>query len=36
MLYMFEAKITTPDDGKTIRYIGMTANSFKERYRGET
>ena len=30
---MFEAKITTPDDGRTRRYIGMTDNSFKERYR---
>ena len=30
---VYEVKITTPDDEKTKRCIGMTANLFKERFR---
>jgi hypothetical protein len=30
---VYEARVTTEDDGKVMNYIGMTANDFKERYR---
>jgi hypothetical protein len=29
---VYEAMVTTTDDGNTKEYIGMTANPFKERY----
>ena len=30
---VYEARVTTEDDGKVMNYIGMTANDFKGRYR---
>jgi hypothetical protein len=30
---VYQAEVTTRDNGEIKHYIGMTANSFKERYR---